>query len=255
MALRFASLGSGSSGNALLVQSGATRLLLDCGFGIGETAKRLARLGVAPGEVSAIFVTHEHSDHLGGVARFALRHAIPVHLTRGTALSLPVEFPANLVRLVDPHAACSVDDLLVDPFPVPHDAREPVQYVFSDGASRLGVATDLGTSTHHVEEKLSGCDALVLECNHDRDLLASGSYPRPLKDRIAGRFGHLENGDSAAILGRIDCSRLRHVIAAHLSRENNTRELAVAALAGALSCEPGWVGVATQDEGFGWREV
>jgi len=189
------------------------------------------------------------------VARFSKRHAIPVHLTRGTALALPVDFPASLVRFVDPHASFEVNDLLVDPFPVPHDAREPVQYAFSDGASRLAVTTDLGMSTPHVEEKLSHCHALVLECNHDAAMLQGGSYPRMLKERISGRFGHLDNEAAAGIVSRIDCTRLEHIVAAHLSKENNRPELAVRALAGALGCEDSWIGVAGQEDGFAWRSI
>lgn len=254
-ALRFASLGSGSSGNGTLVECGRTRILMDCGFNLADAAQRLGRLGLAPADLTAIVVTHEHTDHLGGVPRFAKRHAIPVFLTRGTALSLPLDFPASLVRFIDPHAAFEVNDLRVDPVAVPHDAREPVQYVFSDGAVRLAVVTDLGCTTAHVEEMLTGVDALVLECNHDREMLEKGTYPWPLKQRISGRFGHLDNTQSGDLLSRLDRSKLKHLVAAHLSQQNNTPELAVAALAGAAGCEASWIGVASQEAGFGWREI
>jgi len=253
--MRFASLGSGSSGNALIAEVGETRVMMDCGFALAETTERLARLGLAPGALAAIVVTHEHDDHLGGVARFAKRHALPVYLTRGTAQWLPEDFPAVLVRLIDSHSTFAIGDLAVEPFAVPHDAREPVQYVFTDGAKRLGVVTDLGTSTQHVQEKLSGCDALVLECNHDLDMLMQGPYPPSLKQRVAGKFGHLSNAAAGALLSDLDRTRLRHLIAAHLSRQNNTPALAVAALAQAAGCEPAWVGVASQSTGFDWREI
>jgi phosphoribosyl 1,2-cyclic phosphodiesterase len=248
-------LGSGSAGNALVVEHGRTRVMMDCGFGVAETRERLGRLDLRPSDLAGIVVTHEHDDHLGGVAAFALRHAIPIHLTRGTSQWLPPEFPAVLVRLVDPHTPFAIEEILVEPFPVPHDAREPVQFVFGDGAARLGVVTDLGCSTHHVEEKLSNCHALVVECNHDLDLLWNGSYPVGLKHRIAGRFGHLDNSTAAAMVKNLDRSHLRHLIAAHLSEQNNTPALAVRALATALGCEESWIGVASQKDGFGWRDV
>jgi len=149
----------------------------------------------------------------------------------------------------------TVDALAVTPFTVPHDAREPVQYVVSDGAAKLGVLTDIGTSTQHVQDTLSGLDALVLECNYDRDMLWGGAYPKWLKERIGGPFGHLDNRDSERLLGALDRSRLRHVIAAHLSQQNNKPALARAALARAMGCSDDWIGVASQDEGFGWRET
>ena len=253
--LRFTSLGSGSSGNGLVVESGTTRVLMDCGFTLADTKARLERVGLAPSQLAGIVVTHEHDDHMGGVARFALRHAIPVYLTRGSAQWLPPDFPAVLVRYVDSHTAFSIDALSVEPFPVPHDAREPVQYVFSDGASRLGVVTDLGSVTQHIVEKLSGCEALVIECNHDLDMLMEGPYPVSLKHRVSGRFGHLSNSDAGRLVSALERSRLRHLIAAHLSQQNNRPELAVRALSAGAGCEPAWIGVATQDDGFAWREA
>ena len=253
--LRFTSLGSGSSGNALVVEADGTRIMMDCGFAGSEARERLARAGLLPRELAGIVVTHEHDDHMGGVATFAKRHAIPVYLTRGTAQWLPEDFPAVLVRIIDSNAAFEVDALRVEPFTVPHDAREPVQYVFGDGDARLGVVTDLGCITQHVVEKLSGCTALMVECNHDLDMLMEGPYPYSLKQRVSGRFGHLDNRSARHLVECVDRSRLRHLIAAHLSRQNNKPELAVAALAGAANCSAGDICVATQEEGFAWREA
>jgi phosphoribosyl 1,2-cyclic phosphodiesterase len=254
--VRFASLGSGSEGNGLVVEAGATRVLIDCGFRVRDAAARLARLGLLPGDLSAILVTHEHSDHVGGVPALAARHSLPVWATFGTIAAVSERFEGMAqVYGFDSHASFAIGALEVTPVSVPHDAREPVQFVIGDGARRVGVLTDLGTSTPHVEACLTGCDALVLECNHDVAMLENGSYPYPLKQRIAGRFGHLHNEAAAELLERIDTTRLAHIVAAHLSQQNNTPELARAALAGALRCDPDWIGIADQDEGFGWRQV
>jgi phosphoribosyl 1,2-cyclic phosphodiesterase len=256
--MRFCSLGSGSEGNALIVEvsDGATtsRVMMDCGFGLADTEMRLARAGLLPEQLDAIVVTHEHADHIGGVARFARRHSIPVWLTHGTAKVLSERaLPAVLIHYVDPHASFAVGDVCVTPYTVPHDAYEPVQYVFSDGANKLGVLTDVGTITAHIEESLSDCDALVLEANHDAAMLADGPYPLSLKRRVAGKFGHLDNDTAAALLGRVRNAKLRHVIAAHLSKQNNTRELARAAFAATWGAAEEEVGIAEQDSGFGWR--
>ena len=256
MSLRFTSLGSGSEGNALIVQVGETVVMMDCGFGLAATEAKLARAGLTPDDIDAVLVTHEHSDHIGGVARFARKHALPVWLTHGTAKVLNAgALPSTLINFVDPHVAFSVGEIHVTPYFVPHDAYEPVQYVFSDGNARLGVLTDTGSITAHIQNTLSGCDALVLECNHDMDMLMNGPYPVSLKKRVSGRFGHLDNVTAAALLAAIDCSRLKHIIAAHLSQRNNLPALATAALAGALGCEAGWIGVAEQASGFDWREI
>lgn len=254
--MRFASLGSGSEGNALIVQHRDTVLMMDCGFGLAETESRLARLGLAPSQLSGIVVTHEHSDHIGGVARFSRKHRTPVWLTHGTARHVaPRSLLSDAYRFVDPHTPFAVGDIEVAPYLVPHDASEPVQYVFGEGSVRLGVLTDTGASTAHIEQSLSGVDALVLECNHDLDMLRNGPYPPGLKKRVAGRFGHLDNESAAELLGRLDRSRLRHVVAAHLSRQNNREELARAALARVLGCAEDWVGIAGQSWGFDWRDL
>ena len=254
--MRFASLGSGSEGNGLVVESGGTRILIDCGFGVRDTRKRLARLGLVPSSLDAILVTHEHADHIGGVPGFAAKYDIPVWATFGTLAVVSERFEGmERIYGFDSHERFAIGALEIQPVTVPHDAREPVQYVIGDGAHRVGVLTDIGMSTAHVESCLSGCDALVLECNHDLSMLARGDYPFSLKQRIASRFGHLHNEAAAEILGRIDTSRLVHIIAAHLSRENNTPELASLALATALNCQPAWVGVASQFTGFDWREM
>jgi len=254
--MRFASLGSGSEGNALLVSVGQTRVLMDCGFGLKDTIFRLARLGVSAEQLSGIVVTHEHGDHISGVARLARKFNLPVWLTHGTLRRQPKAF-ADITHLheIDSHQSFAIGDLEIVPYPVPHDAAEPVQFLFSDGEKKLGVLTDAGCSTSHIEAMLNGCHALVLECNHDDDMLMNGDYPYSLKQRVGGRLGHLNNREAADILSRLDVSRLQHLIAAHLSRKNNTAALAVHALCGALNCEPGWVHVATQDEGFDWREI
>jgi len=254
--MRFASLGSGSAGNALIVERGNTRLMLDCGYPAREIERRLARLGLSPADLAGIVLTHEHSDHVSGAGIAARKYDLPLWLTHGTLRSLGEEALAALrFNVIDSHTAFAIGELELSPFPVPHDAREPAHFVFSDGARRLGVLTDAGSSTSHIESMLSGCDALVLECNHDLDMLMSGNYPSSLKKRVAGPYGHLDNGGAADLLAALDHSRLQHLIAAHLSQQNNTADLARAALAQVVGCADHWIGVADQLEGFDWREI
>jgi phosphoribosyl 1,2-cyclic phosphodiesterase len=254
--MRFACLGSGSRGNAWVVEAGDTRLMLDCGFGFRETERRLGRLGLSIGDVSGLLLTHEHTDHVRGAASFAARSGCPVWLTHGCLAMLEAAGERiERVHLVDTRAAFPVDGAEVTPYPVPHDAREPIQFVVSDGRVRFGLLTDAGHVTDHMQAQLDGCDALAVECNHDIDTLRGGSYPVFLKERILGRYGHLDNEAAAGLVEGMHQGRLKHVVAAHLSEENNTPELAQVALARALGCDPDWVGVADQITGLGWRDI
>lgn len=247
-------LGSGSRGNATLVQSGSTTVMVDCGFFLREAEVRLGRWGVLPAEVSAILVTHEHADHLGGVARLARKHDIPVWMTHGTFAAWDDPLVPRVQRF-SPQDSFRIGDLEVRPFPVPHDAREPAHFVFSDGQCSLGVISDAGSVTPHMRASLSGLDALLLEFNYDVDMLARGPYPPALKARVGGPLGHLSNPQAAELLRSVDCTRLQHLVLTHLSEKNNRPELALAAAQDGLGHAPPWLVCAHQSEGLSWREV
>ncbi len=256
--MKFASLGSGSEGNSLLIAATAgtgtpTYVMLDCGFGLKEVERRLARAGVVPTQLAGILVTHEHSDHVGGVFKLARRYQLPVWLSHGSVEgSLRDEMAGVDIRICRDGEAFNVGALQVTPYTVPHDAREPLQYVATDGRSKLGVLTDVGQSTPHLLAALGGCDALLLEFNHDSEMLAQSAYPAWLKSRIAGPLGHLSNAHSAAILQALDRSRLKRLVAAHLSQKNNTPELAQAAIDSVIGGDGVEVVIAAQDAGFDW---
>jgi phosphoribosyl 1,2-cyclic phosphodiesterase len=257
--LRFCSLGSGSTGNATLVESRSvtrtTRVLIDCGFSLRELETRAARHGVALDAIDAVFVTHEHTDHVGCALALARRHGVTLVTSRGTwrALGEP-QAPPRLVFARDGEPI-GIGDLELRPYTVPHDALEPLQLTLGDGATRVGVLTDAGASTAHLLRALAACDALLLECNHDRALLAASDYPPSLKARIAGRLGHLANDTTAQILARCVHGRLRHVVAAHLSERNNRPALAAACLAEALGTRAEDIVVADPLTGFGWLDA
>jgi phosphoribosyl 1,2-cyclic phosphodiesterase len=252
--MRFASIGSGSRGNGTLVQWRDTTLLVDCGFSAREVEARLARLKLAPRDLDAILVTHEHGDHISGVGVLARKYKIPVWMTVGTAMQFNGGALPELQHF-NGHGRFEIKDIEVEPFTVPHDAREPCQFVFHNGVHRLALLTDTGSITPHIVDMVEGCDGFLLECNHDPSLLQAGPYPRSLKQRVGGRLGHLSNRQAAELLQQMDASRLQHIVAMHLSEQNNTVNLAREALAGALDCEQDWIGIAEQENGFAWREL
>jgi len=259
--MRFCSLGSGSTGNAALVEApdGAgrtTRLLIDCGFTQKELDLRLARRALEPAQIDAIFVTHEHGDHVGCAFALARRHRIPLWTSRGTwrAAGEPA-LDETLLHFARDGEAIAIGGLELKPYTVPHDAAEPLQLVCGDGARRLGVLTDAGSITGHLLAALAGCDALLLECNHDRAMLAASSYPASLKARVGGRLGHLANDSAAEVLAACRHERLRHVVAAHLSLQNNRPELAAAALAEVLGTQTADIVVANAHAGFDWLDL
>ena len=254
--MRFCSLGSGSGGNATVVEatSGAStsRVLIDCGFSARELESRLARAGLRSEDLDAVFVTHEHGDHVGCAVALARRHRLPLWMSRGTWRAIGEPDAEGLLHFARDGQAISVGDLILSPYTVAHDAQEPLQLRVSNGVRHLGVLTDVGSITPHLLANLQGCDALLLECNHDREMLAQSRYPASLKARIGGRFGHLSNETAAEILLAIMHSGLRHLVAAHLSEQNNRPDLARAALAQACGGSPQDIVVADPLEGFGW---
>ena len=257
--MRFCSLGSGSGGNATVVEttSGArtSRVLIDCGFSARELETRLARAGLRSVELDAVFITHEHGDHVGCATTLARRHRLPLWMSRGTWRAIGEPDVEGLLQFARDGQSIVVGDLMLNPYTVAHDAQEPLQLRVSDGARHLGVLTDVGSITPHLLTNLQGCDALLLECNHDRGMLEQSPYPASLKARIGGRYGHLSNDTAAEILRACLHSGLRHLVAAHLSEQNNRPDLARAAMAQACGALPNDIVVADPALGFGWLDL
>lgn len=253
-ATRIASLGSGSKGNATLVASREALVMIDCGFGIRDAMARMARLGIEPNALDAILLTHEHGDHIKGVRSLARKYDIPVYGTVGTWLGGKLQ-DIEGYRFVVPEHSFSVADIDIDPITVPHDAREPVQYVVSIGSHRIGMLTDLGHVSAHVRTRFARCDALFLECNHDLRMLAEGPYPPMLKRRVGGQWGHLANAQAKLLLEHWGTDRLQYIVASHLSDKNNLPELAYDALRPLLDGAEDRLHLSTQLQGMSWQAL
>jgi len=253
--LRFKSLASGSGGNATLVEASGLlpfRLLVDCGLGIRQLAVRLAQVDLLPGDIDAIFITHEHGDHIGCAHALALRYRIPVWMSLGTHSAIGSPDFDGLLHSARDGKAIDLGGLQLMPFTVPHDAREPLQLSCTDGSSKLGILTDLGHATPHVMAHLQACHALLLETNHDTELLSQSVYPPFLKCRVGGDYGHLSNTAATAIACALTHGGLKHLVAAHLSARNNRPELVREVLSKALGCKPDDILVAGQASGTPW---
>ena len=252
--LEFASLGSGSKGNATLVCVGTTCIMVDCGFSMRETVLRLEQCGKQPEQISAILLTHEHTDHIKGAGALSRRYGIPLWSTRGTARAQAL---GDIGRhyFINAEEEFKIGQIFIQAYPVPHDAREPCQFTFSNGRQRLGLLTDVGKGTPHIVEQLTKCDALLLECNHDSEMLQNGDYPPSLKQRVASDLGHLSNQQAAEILSQLDTTNLKYIAAMHLSDKNNQSYLARQALSEVLNCEQSWINIADQQTGLAWQQI
>ena len=252
--MRFASLGSGSKGNSTVVESDTACVMVDCGFGLRNACTRLERIGKSPEDLTAIIVTHEHSDHWKGIGALSAKYNIPVYLSAGSLKAKQIQSGEALFNCIDSHRDFYVGDICIKPVPVPHDAREPIQYILSNGKVQLGILTDLGHFTPHVVSSYSKCDALLLECNYDEDMLLDGSYPRFLKDRVSGMYGHLSNRQAADLLLALDLSRLKTLVIGHISAKNNDVSLIKAAIE-PLCGEDIVLSFADQESGSPWMEI
>jgi len=224
---RFRSLGSGSSGNATLIEAGGaaqtSRLLVDAGFTLKKLEQRLhAATGLAPSDLDGVFITHEHSDHIGCGLHLSEKYGLPLFMSQGTHRALDTPDLGGRLRLVRDGDSVELGALCLEPFTVPHDALEPLQLRCHDGQEYLGILTDLGYGSAHALEMLQPCSSLLLEYNHDPVRLAAGQYPPFLKNRIAGPLGHLPNHEALRITEHLlQHGSLKQIVAAHLSERNN----------------------------------
>jgi len=249
-----ASLGSGSSGNSLLVRAGSTLLLVDCGFTMKETIARMATLDVSPHQLDAVLLTHEHGDHTKGVGPLSRKFSLPVWCTHGTYHGArDNRYPA--VELFHAHGAFRIGEIEVDPFPTPHDAAESCQFIFGVGNTRFANVTDLGACTPHVQEKLQGVNGLVVECNYDNEMLRQGPYPPSLQARIRSDYGHLGNDQAGALVKNLDHDSLQWILLGHLSEQNNSDAIAMETMCAHVEDRPERINVLAQHCSSRWFTV
>lgn len=248
MSLSFTLLGSGSSGNTTLVSDGATHILVDVGLSGRETASRLKQCGLEPGDISAIVVSHEHGDHCRGVAPFAKSLDIPVFMTDDVYRCSGMNLHAAKHRPIRSGGQFDVCGIGFTCFSVPHDSVDPLGFIIEKHGIRIGIVLDLGYLSNLVLERLRGCDGIILESNHDVQMLKVGPYPWALKQRVMSRQGHLSNDSVARFLENDFDGKASHVVLAHLSKNNNLPELALLSARRALESRSGLRAVQTRLE-------
>ena len=242
-------LASGSKGNAIFVSDGSTSILIDAGLSGIEIERRLKSKGLCPDDLDAILVSHEHADHINGVGVLSRRFDLPVFISKQTCKAASSQI-GNVRDIVNFESGISflINTLTIHPFSISHDAEDPVGFTINRDKTKIGIATDLGIATSMVKEHLRDCSLLILEANHDTDMLINGPYPWELKQRIKNRTGHLSNEESKNLLKEVRHDKLQHVILAHISETNNTSEKALNAVGPALTNYNSRISAATQHE-------
>ena len=253
--MRYCSLGSGSKGNATAIVDNTRALLIDCGFSRKSSMERMELAGLDSSQLAAVLVTHEHGDHAKGALALCELLDIPLYSSFGTALHMSwLGHP--LLRVIESEHILEVAGFRIRPVVVPHDSKEPVQFVVeSRNQKRLGVLSDLGCVTRHVAEAYKGCHGLQLEANHDPAMLKSGPYPPRLQARVAGNYGHLSNRQCAELIRCLTWSGIQTVTAGHISEKNNSEWLVRQELSAALECAPESVTLLPQNEPSAWFEL
>lgn len=229
MELRFATIASSSKGNCIYVGSEHTNILIDAGLSGKKIEEGLKALELSGEDIDAIFVTHEHNDHVAGIGVMSRRHNIPIYATEGTWANMPSSvgsFRRNMERLVYADEVCYFNDLCIKPFNIPHDANEPVGYSIFNNNNKITIATDIGHITDTVAENIKDSSLILLESNHDINMVREGSYPYSLKQRILGDYGHLSNDNAGKFLTSVHNDKLQYVFLGHLSQDNNTPRIA-----------------------------
>lgn len=251
--MKFCCLGSGSKGNSTLVSYESTLLMIDCGFSMRQTVESMRKKNCNPEQLSAILVTHEHTDHIKGVSALARKYQIPVYATRGTAKTGKLETVEHL-HWITPDRSFQLDDVTITPVTVPHDAYEPCQFLFEANDKKLGIVTDLGSVSAHVQTAFHHCDALLLEANHDLNMLWQGPYAASLKRRVASDWGHLNNQQAEDFVHTLNLAKLKSLVLGHISEQNNSVEK-VRQHFRQFEQSDRQVLYACQEEGFDWLYV